>query len=309
MAAVAAAKPRRLFLACDGPRRERPAEIDQVLETRAVLDSSVQWDCEVTRRYSETNQGCREGVTSAINWFFEHVEEGIILEDDCVPHADFFPYCAELLAKFRDNDSVMHISGDASLRYPRFRGKASYAFTSEALVWGWATWRRAWNEYDEHLTKWLLIRDDAEQVDAIFRSRSARAYWTNTMDKLLFQSSPDTWDYIWSFSVFERAGVAIVPRRNLITNVGHRSDSTHTFDPSSPRADCPTEPILPLLHPAAVRVDHRVERQFQNQLRGFGATAAVRRRLRKFPKRTKYAFRQAINRLRFITQISGRSSD
>lgn len=120
-------KPDRIFLACDGPNPNRPGEDALVLATREAMERSVTWECRIERRYAERNQGCRAGVRSAIDWFFEQVDEGIILEDDCVPHPDFFPYCAHLLNRNRDNPTVMHISGDNSTSVD-WQGDDSYRF-------------------------------------------------------------------------------------------------------------------------------------------------------------------------------------
>lgn len=270
LARVAGAGPARLFLACDGPRIDRPGEIDLVMETRQAMDGGVTWECDVQRLYSASNQGCRAGVRAAIDWFFSHVEEGIILEDDCIPHPEFFPYCTELLERYRMNERVMHISGDGSVRYPGSSRSASYVFSREALVWGWATWRRAWRNYDAPLDRWAAIRSEPKMVSRVFPYRPAAQHWAPILNRLRDLGEPDTWDYQWSFSVLERSGLAIIPRTNLISNAGHRSDAMHTFRPDSPRANVRSESILPLVHPRRVAVRGRSDQRFQSALRGFG---------------------------------------
>ena len=150
--AVRAAAPRRLYLAADGPRADVPSDADRCERTRRVLDD-ITWPCEVQRLYQPSNLGCKRGVAAAIDWFLTHEDSGIILEDDCVPTADFFPFCAELLERYRDNPEVMMIGGhnefgtwDAT--------EASYLFSRTAPIWGWATWRRAWDRYDPAMTSW-----------------------------------------------------------------------------------------------------------------------------------------------------------
>lgn len=274
MRAIAQAKPRKLFLACDGPHPDRPGEVALVAATRSAMEAAITWDCEVHTRYSETNQGCRRGVEGAISWFFDHVDEGIILEDDCIPHADFFPYCAELLDRYREDPRVTHISGDAALPHPAAGSGASYVFSAEALVWGWATWRSAWERYDSDLHLWQQMRSDPAASRRMFGSRPAALWWSRVLDRLLLEGRPDSWAYRWSFSVMATRGVCIIPAVNLVSNVGFREDSTHTFSPGSVRAHGQVQPILPLRHPAGIIVDRRSDRLFQRQLRGFTRNSA-----------------------------------
>ncbi len=274
MRAVAQAKPARLFLACDGPHHDRPDEAKLVAETRVAMEREISWDCEVQTRYLKSNQGCRRGVEGAISWFFDHVEAGIILEDDCVPHPDFFSFCAELLNRYRDDERVMHVSGDGALPHPAVGPNASYVFSSEALVWGWATWRRAWRSYDSELQLWRRIRSDTESSRGVFGSRTATEWWSQVLDRLLFEGRPDSWAYRWSFSVMANDGLCVVPAVNLVSNVGFRPDSTHTFNSMSPRANVGVSPIYPLRHPEDVAINAQADFAFQQQLRGFGPKSA-----------------------------------
>lgn len=287
MEAVSRARPRRIFLACDGPNPDRPGEAALVGATRTAMESAITWDCEVRSRYADTNQGCRVAVQQAISWFFSEVEEGVILEDDCVPHPDFFPYCAELLERYRDNDRVMNISGDGALNYPGSVSDTSYVFSHQPLIWGWATWRRAWNHYDADLQQWANLRQDAAAVRRIFGSRAAADWWSRVLDGLLFDGKPDTWDYQWTFSVMARMGVSIIPAVNLVSNTGFRGDATHTFNPKGPRVNAATEGLLPLRHPASVHVDSRTDARFQGQLHGYRLSPAARyiKQLRKRSRR------------------------
>ncbi len=284
--ALADARPSQLFLACDGPHPERPNERALVEATRRAMEQEINWKCTVRRLYAEENQGCRLGVRNAIDWFFEFVDAGIILEDDCVPHPDFFPFCTELLARYRFDDQVMHISGDGSIRYGGGRGKASYVFSHEALVWGWATWRRAWSHYDADLRQWGELRKDTAQLRKMFRTKDIEEFWSHTLDRLHTSGEPDTWDYQWSFSLRARQGVAILPKANLVTNIGHGMGATHTLDASSSRADVPAEPIFPLVHPRQIRVRAIADQRFQRRLRGL-------RRSQKIIRHTKLSVRRS----------------
>ncbi len=191
---IRSARPPRLYVAADGPR---PARLDEpaLCEQARRAATSVDWPCEVRTKYRVENAGCALSVSSAITWFFEHEESGIILEDDCVPHPFFFRFCSELLMHYGADSRIMHIAG-SSFQYGRRRGPASYYFSRYPNIWGWASWRRAWNHYDFSL----------------------RPSW-----KL-----EDTWDTQWQLSIEKRDGLAIVPNANLVKNIGIGPGATHT---------------------------------------------------------------------------------
>jgi hypothetical protein len=155
MATIRAAQPKRLYVAADGPRK-RPGEDELCNEARRIA-TEVDWPCEVRTLFRDTNLGCRVGVSTAMDWFFEHEKEGIILEDDCVPSQSFFPYCAELLDRYRDDARIMCISGDNPRARPVQR-RESYVFSRYPLIWGWATWQRAWRLYDATRSSWPEYR-------------------------------------------------------------------------------------------------------------------------------------------------------
>ena len=259
--AVREARPRRLFVASDGPRPNAPSDEASVQSTRALIDEAVNWPCEVLTRYLDINQGCRAGVASAVTWFFEHVEEGIILEDDCVPHLDFFCYCRALLDRYRYESQVMAIAGDNSAALEASEQGASYAFVSQPLVWGWATWRRAWEHYDDSLEGWRSIRSDRSAQRRIWPDPVERRWQSRNLDRLLFSNRPDSWAYRWAFSVASRGGLCAVPAVNLVRNVGFGPEGTHTRDPKNSRANRPTSSILPLIHPNRIKRDEQAERQ------------------------------------------------
>jgi hypothetical protein len=275
--AVRKVRPRRIFVASDGPRREVKGEAESVRETRQVLDRGIDWDCTVERRYSSTNLGCRRGVSSAITWFFNQVEEGVILEDDCVPHPDFFDYCADLLARYRHDERVMCISGDNSVRL-RFTGDASYGFIRHAPIWGWATWRRAWTNYEDNLDSWPSLRGDADRLTQIWPDRIERAWQVRLLDRLREFDEPDSWAYRWSYSIAVKNGVAAVPQVNLISNVGFGIDATHTRSLGHPRDSVPTAAILPLRHPLTVERDLLAERRFFDKVHGGRTLRSLLRR-------------------------------
>ncbi len=256
-ARIAQAKPQRLLLVADGPRADRIDDAALVAATRKVVEQ-VDWPCEVLRNYSDTNLGCRNRVSSGLDWVFESVEEAIILEDDCLPDASFFPYCVELLERYRDNPRVMHIGGN-NFWGPRVRLPHSYCFSRYAHIWGWATWRRAWKLYDRDMRQWPGP-DPQDVLGRALRRRDERRYWAARFD-LAKAGRIDTWDFAWLFTCWAADGVAITPRVNLVTNLGFGGDSTHTPDGGHAFANMAAASIeSPLIHPPRLAVDRRLER-------------------------------------------------
>ena len=230
--AIRPVSPTRMFVACDGPNFDRPGESAKVSATRQVIENEINWSCDINYLYSDENQGCRLGVSRAIGWFFAHVDEGIILEDDCVPHPDFFPYCESLLQRYRHDTRVWCISGN-NFQDGHVRGDGSYYFSRIPLIWGWATWRRCWQHYDVGITKWPVLKDSA-LIEEIFSDPLERTYWSNTWQWLFDRGLPDTWDYQWLLTCLSNGGLSIEPNQNLVNNVGFGEDATHTTGEQRP---------------------------------------------------------------------------
>jgi hypothetical protein len=226
MEAIRAARPERLYVAADGPRDGNAGEAESCAEVRR-LGTQIDWRCKVRTLFRERNLGCRHAVSSAITWFFEQEPEGIILEDDCLPSIDFFPFCADLLERYRDDERVMTICGsayaDSGTDYP-----SSYYFSYYADMWGWATWRRAWQHYDCRMTRWPAFKAQGG-LEALAAGRPWHsAYWAALFDAT-YEQRIDTWDYPWIYTVIEQGGLACCPARNMISNLGWGADATHTF--------------------------------------------------------------------------------
>jgi hypothetical protein len=224
--AIRPVAPTRLFVACDGPNPERVGEVSKVAATRAVIESEIDWPCQIERLYSDVNYGCRRGVSRAITWFFENVDEGLILEDDCVPHPDFFPYCTKLLELYRHDTRVWCISG-SNFQNGHWRGDGSYYFSRYNHCWGWASWRRSWQHYDANLSRWPALRDSG-LINTIFEDPKEQAYWSAIWQRLLETGKPDSWAYRWTFTCLSNGGLTTLPNRNLVSNVGFGEDATHT---------------------------------------------------------------------------------
>jgi len=220
--AIAAARPPRLFIAADGPAGERDAA--KCAEVRRIVER-VSWPCEVHTDFSPANLGCQRRVSSAIDWFFSGCESGVILEDDCLPSPDFFRLCDELLDRYRDDERIMHISGEC-YRHDR-RSADSYYFSKYALIWGWATWRRAWQKFDLTMRDWPDFRAASPSL-AWYDSEDERAYWDATFQQM-YEGRHATWDYPWMFACLAN-GLSIHPAANLVRNIGTAEGATHMRD-------------------------------------------------------------------------------
>ena len=276
--AVRAAKPPMLFVTADGPRPGN-ADDPELCETVRDIVRDVDWECEVHWNLHERNQGLAHTLSQGINWVFDHVDRAIILEDDCIPDPSFFPFCAEMLERYKDDSRVLQISG-SNLQAPRaiFAG-ASYAFASHPFIWGWATWRRAWNLYDADMTTWPQFRDNG-MLDGLHVVGGRRAQLRRRWDLVYAGERGVDWDPQWQYTVFSQHGLSIYPSTNLISNVGFRSDATQTTQIGS-MAEVPLETLtFPLVHAPLVAHNPRLERFFDREiLRGMGMAVTVLRRV------------------------------
>jgi hypothetical protein len=250
-AEIARAKPSKLLVVADGPRTNRPGEQEKCALTRAVIDR-VDWDCEVLTNYSDINLGCKRRVSSGIDWVFEQVEEAIILEDDCLPHESFFRFCDELLDRYRDDPRVMAISGD-NFQIGRPQGPNSYYYSRYTHIWGWATWRRAWQHYDVTMSSWREKRQ-SEWVGKFVNGRQATRYWTDIFHSV-YAGKIDTWDYQWLFACWMQNALTVLPAVNLVSNIGFHAEATHTKEDSRFANLATQHMTFPLKHPADVVPD------------------------------------------------------
>jgi hypothetical protein len=259
------ARPAQLFVAADGPRKDRPADYELCKKTREIVQQ-VDWDCKVLTRFNDENLGCKRAVCSAMDWFFSNVEEGIILEDDCVPDQSFFPFCQELLEKYREDERIMIISGD-NLQFGRRRSQHSYYFSRCFNMWGWATWKRTWDLYDVKMELWPKIKEGGWLKD-ILQDGPAEKYWERIFDDIYndtYTNKIDTWDYQWVFSCWINGGLSIAPNQNLISNIGFNCYATHTTE------DCTFSKMVvgkiefPLNHPEYIIRDVKAD-QYEEKI-------------------------------------------
>ncbi|MDG5469923.1 glycosyltransferase family 2 protein [Deltaproteobacteria bacterium IMCC39524] len=258
--AIKQAKPKQLFVAADGPRENKLGDAEKCAQVRRIIES-VDWECDVVTLFREKNLGCKIAVSSAIDWFFENVEGGIVLEDDCLPSYSFFSFCEELLQKYQNDTRVMQICG-SNLVKERSGNVYSYMFSNYGPVWGWATWRRAWNYYDVDMKLWPEVRD-AKLYEHFCQSYEESMYRSALYNKV-FAGEIDTWDYQWGFAKMINHGLSIIPAFNLVSNVGFGFDSTHTSSECSFSNLELCELSDPISHPPYVIRDKSFDAKFND---------------------------------------------
>lgn len=274
-------RPARLYLATDAARPDRPAEVAANAEVRRALDEGVDWPCSVFRDDAPANLGARRRMISAIDWLFASEASGIILEDDCLPEETFFPFCQELLARYADEPRVMMISGEHGGQAGDPALAESYFFSRYPRIWGWATWRRAWALYDEHLPGWELFKRNGGLRAAC--PHPGEAAEVTHLVELTLAGGLDAWDYQWHVACWQHGGLAAVPKWSQVRNLGFRADATHTTAETHGHLVQESRPLaFPLVHPAEVRADAARDRRFwRTVLRPPGLLRRVRRRLRR----------------------------
>jgi hypothetical protein len=213
-------QPKKLFIAYDGPRTWKEGEEEKTKLVRKIC-SDIDWNCEVQHLYRDTNLGCGKAVSEAITWFFENVEEGIILEDDCLPNKSFFDFCDLMLSKFRHDPRILHISGN-NFQFSKI-GTECFYLTKIPHIWGWATWKRAWKNYD-----YTLSHFNETLATPYFDIQEIDNYWHSIFIEV--KKLSHTWDYQWVYSIFRKQGLCVAPQYNLVSNIGFRADGTHTMN-------------------------------------------------------------------------------
>jgi hypothetical protein len=258
-------QPAQLFIAADGPRPGKEGERQKCEEVRNIILKGVDWPCHVKTLFRDSNLGCGHAVSGAITWFFENIEEGIILEDDTLPDLSFFIFCKELLGKYRHDEDVKLISGN-NFQNGKWRGEGSYYFSAYSHIWGWASWRRAWKEYDFRLSG--LNEEDIEIfLRYYFEEKTVIEYWKKTFQQVKMQSV-DTWDYQLLFSIWKHEGLTILPNKNLVSNIGFGQFSTHTVNSNDKTSNMPVDSINEIYHIGKVEINKKADLYFFKKFLG-----------------------------------------
>lgn len=258
---LASVKPERLFVICDGPRPEVPTDNASVSTVRALFDR-LPWKCDVLHDFAPSNLGCRSRVISGLDWVFSHVERAIILEDDCLPTASFFPFCETMLERYADDRRVGSVCGMShdSLVPP---ASTSYRFSRYCFVWGWATWRRAWGLYDASMSPFSDGSIDIV-LKSTFQSPRERLYWKMLLKRCL-SGKIDTWDYQWVLTCWKHGLIHVVPSVTLVENIGIGPESTHTQTAVYGISNV-LSINFPLIHPSAIAADRTKDKRIEDRI-------------------------------------------
>lgn len=254
-------RPLRLYVHADGPRAHVHGEDEKVASVRALVQEAVDWPCAVQTFYREQNAGLRDGVYGALNWFFEQEEWGIVLEDDCWPDASFFPFCAELLERYRDDERIMHIGGSNLIDSRTKNLGVSYVFSRFSFVWGWASWRRAWQKMSPELDG-LDDFTRAGTIRALVADPLAQGYMLEKF-RVTQRRQNRSWGYAWFYSILKNNGLCIVPSVNLVQNVGvGEAGATNTTGKNEAARLAAGRLEFPLQHPLAQQPVPELEQAF-----------------------------------------------
>jgi hypothetical protein len=251
-------KPKNLYIIADGPKDE----IDKVKcdAVKSYISDNIDWSCKVSTLFRDKNLGCKEAVKTGIDWFFKHVEEGIILEDDTLANHSFFYFCQELLEKYRYEKKIYSIGGTNI--FQSWPIKESYVFSMQGSIWGWATWKRAWKNYIEAIEineEHIKLIKKYSKYNKVIESR------LNNFNKV-YKQNLDTWDYQWIFTRIVNNGYCIIPSNNLISNIGFGANATHTINKST-LSNIRTIPLnFPLKHPNQIKLSWKFEKYFIKKL-------------------------------------------
>ena len=250
-------KPAQVYLVADGPREGNVDDLTLCNETRDLALKMIDWPCELVRYFRDENVGCGKGVSDAITWFFSHVEEGIILEDDCLPDLSFFAFCSVLLNRYRDNNKIMHIGGN-NFQFGQIRGDGDYYYSFFSHNWGWATWRRAWShfQYDLDSQKGLI----GKVYRASYNHNKALIWFLDNRFDEIKMPQNHIWDIQWHFAIIKNRGISITPNKNLVINIGFGIDATHTKIEEDWNRLNPSTELNSFKKPSVKTIDHVADR-------------------------------------------------
>lgn len=219
-------KPKAIYFAVDGPRPSNLADADLVAEVQSMV-SMIDWDCQINQLFRAKNLGLKKSVIEAIDWIFESEDVAIVLEDDCIPTLEFFSFCADELDRHKNVSRVMQISGNCFVPISELNSDRYY-YSSINDIWGWATWKRAWNLFEREVPD-VDSKQFMNQLVNYFPSREIARWFARYV---LEASAPDSqvWSTQWTLALVNNNGLTIVPQKNLVRNIGFISDATHMSD-------------------------------------------------------------------------------
>ena len=257
-------RPRTLLVIGDAAREHKPGELCLVEETQKIIEQ-VDWNCDLRVNFASVNLGCKRRVSTGLDWVFQQFEQAIFLEDDCLPDPSFFPYCDDLLDRYRDDSRVFSISGD-NFQNGRSRSSNGYYFSKYFHCWGWATWRRVWQSIDLSISRWPQFVNQGG-LNRLVDDPDEATYWERVLNQQ-YQGATDSWAYSWLANCWMSGSLNILPDVNLVSNIGFTKSATHTRQSHSKLANIPTQNLSQWTDPGQVQRHIQADRYtFQNVYR------------------------------------------
>lgn len=258
---LAKAKPSKLYIASDGPNSNKFEDEKKVKSVRKFVYESINWSCDVKTLFQESNIGCALNVKTSIDWFFDNEEYGIIIEDDVFPSHSFYWYCEELLKKYENDYRIGMISGNNHINFNNIN--ESYLFSKHKGIWGWATWKRAWDNMDFDMS-WLVSPYKNDIIKNMGHGYRSYVHWKNAINHIKNQIV-DTWGWKWYFSLAAYNQLCIFPKYNLVANMGFGDNATHTHSSVKKEYIQVQDIELPLKHPKYVLPNQEHDHLFEKK--------------------------------------------
>jgi hypothetical protein len=256
--------PTKLYVICDGPRKNHELDKTNVTLVRKIVDDELTWDCEVTKIYSEINLRGPKRVPSGLDIVFEKEEQAIILEDDCIPTTQFFQFIDELLNRYKDDSRIGTVCGfnpefDFWGNPIEIKRNASYLFSRIPATWGWATWRRVWKNFDRNMTDFPELVQN-KQFNTISNISSVRSFFVQKYT-LFYQGKQDHWDYRLMYSLFLQNQLSIIPNVSLVSNIGADGTGQNMGKKDYLSLKKGETLTMPLIHPSVFMPNYKYEQR------------------------------------------------
>lgn len=280
-------RPQKLFITADGPRDGNPNDLISCNEVREIF-TKIDWECKIYKNFSDVNKGAFKSTSDGISWVFKNVDKAIILEDDCIPHETFFPFCEKLL-NYYENDSRISIISGNNFQLNKNRTNDSYYFSRYTHIWGWATWKRTWEHVDFSMKNWPEYKR-INGLKSTFSQRKEIKYWSEEIFQAIYdEKRKPHWDFLLSLSSYMNNTLAVIPNVNLVSNIGFGPDANITIFKTKFHEIKSKEISFPLKHPEFVSRYIEAD-SFTEKTRFSGAEPLIKKMLRKLLPKSLWSF-------------------
>ena len=257
-------KPDKLFIISDGPRIHVLKDKEKVKKTREIF-KNIDWKCKVLINYSDKNLGSRDRIVSGLNWVFQKVEKAIILEDDCIPSKEFFPFMEKMLDRYRANLKIGSVCGSNFFNF-KTKYKENYFFSKYQHCWGWATWKNRWQKFDGNLKTLDKIKKN-KFLKSYLGSYKAYLYWHWILDRVK-NGKMNSWAYTWAYTGFINKYLHVHPKKNLIKYIGYDNSATNTKNKPKYNLKITNNSKFrfPSTHPSKILVNNIYDRYCEDEI-------------------------------------------